>query len=175
MTVLTNQSSAGESAMSTILIADDRIAGRDLVRVVLEGCGYKVCEAADGRGALKQARRVHPDLIILDLHMPDINGFKVIGALRGEADFISTPILALTASAMRGDRERAMSAGFTAYMSKPMRLPEFRNEVARLLAQASKRTMLLGAAIATMEAESRIQHRLEAVPARPESPLDDQA
>ena len=120
--------------MSTILIADDRIAGRDLARVVLEGCGYTVCEAANGRGALELAQLAHPDLIILDLHMPDIDGFQVIAALRGDVEFVFTPILALTASAMRGDRERAMSAGFTGYMSKPMRLSEFRREVARLLA-----------------------------------------
>jgi len=161
--------------MSTILIAEDRIPGRDLLRVVLEGCGYTVCEAEDGRGALEHARRVHPDLVILDLYLPDIHGFQVIADFRGEAEFVTIPILALTASAMRGDRERAMSAGFTGYMSKPMRLPEFRNEVARLLAQATERMTSLSAAVTAIDAEGRIPphpHRLEAVRLRQSPPAD---
>ena len=119
--------------MKTVLIADDKPAGRELVRTVLEMCGYKVVEAADGQEALERARQIHPDLIFLDLHMPALDGFGVIAELRREPAFISLPIVALTASAMQGDRERAMSAGFTGYISKPIRLSELRSEVDRLL------------------------------------------
>jgi len=119
--------------MKTVLIADDKPAGRDLVRTVLDSCGYDVIEAVDGKDALQQARHAHPDLIILDLHMPELDGFQVIAELRSEPEFASTPIVALTASAMQGDRERAMSAGFTGYLTKPIRLSDLRREVERLL------------------------------------------
>jgi CheY-like chemotaxis protein len=119
--------------MKTVLIADDKPAGRDLLRTVLENCNFTVLEAADGKEALQSARQNRPDLIILDLHMPEVDGFGVIRELRGEAEFAQTPIVALTASAMTGDRERALEAGFTEYLTKPIRLSNLRSEVMRLL------------------------------------------
>jgi two-component system cell cycle response regulator DivK len=119
--------------VKTVLIADDKPAGRELVRTVLESCDYTVIEATDGGDAVRKAHQTHPDLIILDLHMPNLDGFGVIAKLRGEAEFAATPIVALTASAMQGDRERAMSAGFTGYLTKPIRLSDLRSEVERLL------------------------------------------
>ncbi|MBV8844937.1 MAG: response regulator [Bryobacterales bacterium] len=119
--------------MKTVLVADDKATGRELVRTVLENSGYTVIEAADGVEAVKQAHDAHPDLVILDLHMPGLDGFGVIQALRREAEFASTPIIALTASAMMGDRERAMACGFTGYITKPIRLSALRGEVERLL------------------------------------------
>ncbi len=70
-----------------------------------------------------------PDLIILDIHMPGLDGFGVIEKLRKLDQFAATPIIALTASAMMGDRERAMAAGFTGYLTKPIRLGALRAEV----------------------------------------------
>ena len=122
--------------MKTVLIADDYAAGRELVRTVLEGSGYAVLEAVDGEDALRKARQNRPDLIMLDLHMPVLDGFGVIEQLRLEPEFASTPIVALTASAMQGDRGRAMSSGFTGYITKPIRLPDLRSEVERLLREA---------------------------------------
>lgn len=119
--------------MKTILIADDNASGRDLLRTVLEGCGYRAIEAADGGQAIEQAREYHPDLILLDLHMPDTDGFAVLRQLRSEAAFAATPIVALTASAMPQDREKVLSAGFTEFLSKPIRLAELRSAVERLL------------------------------------------
>lgn len=119
--------------MKTVLVADDRPTGRELVRTILENTGYTVIEAGDGIEALKSARDAHPDLIILDLHMPGLDGFGVIEELRRDPQFASTPIVALTASAMQGDRERAMSVGFTGYITKPIRLNALRGEVERLL------------------------------------------
>ena len=119
--------------MKTVLIADDKPTGRELVRTVLENSGYTVIEASDGMEALKYAREEHPDLIILDLHMPGLDGFGVIQELRRDETFASTPIMALTASAMQGDRERAMSVGFTGYITKPIRLGALRGEVERML------------------------------------------
>ncbi len=120
--------------MKKVLVADDKDTGRELVRTVLEKSGHQVFEASDGEEAVKEARRIHPDLIILDIHMPGLDGFEVIEKLRGEELFTATPIIALTASAMMGDRERAMAAGFTGYITKPIRLDALRAEVERLLA-----------------------------------------
>jgi two-component system, cell cycle response regulator DivK len=124
--------------MTKILVADDTATGRELVRTVLEGSSCQVFEASDGIEALKRAREIHPDLIILDLHMPGLDGFGVVEQLRREVDFHATPVMALTASAMYGDRERAMSAGFTSYVTKPIRLGSLRTEVERLLNDSVK-------------------------------------
>ena len=119
--------------MKKVLVADDKATGRELVRTVLEKSGHQVFEASDGAEAVVQARRIHPDLIILDIHMPGLDGFGVIEQLRREEGFAATPIIALTASAMMGDRERAISVGFTGYITKPIRLQALRAEVERLL------------------------------------------
>lgn len=119
--------------MTKVLVADDRTSSRELTLTVLEQSGYSVFEAADGLEALRIARDVLPDLIILDLHMPALDGFATVGELRLDDRFRATPIMALTASAMRGDRERALAAGFTSYIAKPMSLQRLRREVERLL------------------------------------------
>ena len=119
--------------MKKLLIADDKPTNRELIRTVLENLGYDVSEAADGIEAVRVARELHPDLIILDLHMPGIDGFGVLAELRRDGGFAETPIMALTASAMQGDRQRAIDAGFDSYISKPVPLPVLREEVGRLL------------------------------------------
>src|ERR1700688_2471186 len=100
-----------------ILVADDTGNGREVVKTVLENSGYQVFEAQDGVEALASAQANQPDLIILDLHMPRLDGFGVIEALRREERFATTPVVALTASAMMGDKERALSLGFTGYIT----------------------------------------------------------
>lgn len=119
--------------MKKILVADDKATGRELVRTVLERSGYEVVEAENGIDALDLARRVQPDLIILDIHMPGLDGFGVVKELRAGGAFTNTPVIALTASAMQGDKQKAISAGFTGYISKPVSLGVLRAEVERLL------------------------------------------
>jgi two-component system cell cycle response regulator DivK len=119
--------------MKRVLVADDKATSRELVRTVLERDGYTVSEAADGIEALRNAREELPDLIILDLQMPGMDGFGVLEELRKEEQFATTPVVALTASAMQGDRERALTLGFTGYVTKPIRLAVLRSEVERLL------------------------------------------
>jgi two-component system cell cycle response regulator DivK len=131
---LIHSTEADSHTVKRVLIADDKETGRELVRTVLENQGYEVFEASDGIGALEWAHRIRPDLIILDLHMPGLDGFGVIQELRLDAYFAKIPIIALTASAMQGDRQRAMTAGFTAYITKPVSLKGLRAEVNRLLA-----------------------------------------
>lgn len=116
-----------------ILIADDRPSSRELLRTVLERAGYEVIDAEDGEQALLQARTHHPALILLDLQMPALDGFAVLRELRKDDAFRTVPVLALTASAMRGDRENILAAGFTDYLAKPAGPELLRETVARLL------------------------------------------
>jgi CheY-like chemotaxis protein len=116
-----------------ILIADDRASSRELLRLVLVRAGYEVIEAEDGVDALERARARNPDLILLDLQMPRLDGYGALAELRREERFRTLPILALTASAMRGDREKILAAGFTDYLSKPAGPELLRETVAKLL------------------------------------------
>ena len=86
--------------MKKVLIADDTATSRELIRTVLEKQGYTVIEAADGIEALGNAREAMPDVIILDLQMPGLNGFAVLQELRKDQRFAAIPIMALTASAI---------------------------------------------------------------------------
>jgi two-component system, sensor histidine kinase and response regulator len=116
-----------------ILIADDKPGSREFLRTVLEHSGYQVTEAADGEEALAQASLHQIDLFLLDLQMPKLDGIGLVKQLRQRAELSGVPMVALTASAMQGDRERALAAGFSAYLAKPVSLPLLRSELARLL------------------------------------------
>jgi CheY-like chemotaxis protein len=122
-----------------ILIADDRASSRELLRTILERAGYAVMEAEDGEAAVERAQNGHPDLILLDLQMPKLDGYGVLAQLRGDERFRTLPVLALTASAMSGDREKILGAGFTDYLSKPAGPEQVRETVARLLGQSAGR------------------------------------
>jgi two-component system cell cycle response regulator DivK len=119
--------------MKRILIADDKATSRELLRTVLERQGYEVMEAADGEEALQKALAETPDLILLDLQMPRRTGYEVLCELKKDPRHAALPIIALTASAMQGDRERALAAGFTGYLAKPVALVQLREEIQRLL------------------------------------------
>jgi CheY-like chemotaxis protein len=119
--------------MKRILIADDKATSRELLRTVLERQGYAITEAADGEEALKKALAEPPDLILLDLQMPRRSGYEVLVELRKDPRHAEVPIIAITASAMQGDREKALAAGFTGYLAKPVALVHLREEVQRLL------------------------------------------
>ena len=113
-----------------ILVADDNALSRELIRELLEGSGHVVLEAVNGRIALDLIRRYRPDLVFLDLQMPLQDGFSVIQALRKESPFQNLRVVAVTASAMMGDRERAIAAGFDSYIAKPIDLGEVEAQVA---------------------------------------------
>ena len=121
--------------MKTILIAEDRESSRELLRTLLEHSGYSVIEATNGAEAILIARKSNPDLVLLDLHMPIRDGFEVLSELRSDARFQSTPILAVTASAMQGDKERVLKSGFSGYLTKPLNFSELRHVLSRLLPQ----------------------------------------
>src|SRR5262245_46797432 len=115
--------------MKTILVADDNAVSRELVREALEEAGYHVVEAADGGEALAKARESSPDLALLDIRMPVLDGYANGRAIREDARLAVLPVIALTAFAMRGDPEKALAAGFDGYLSKPIRIEELRSAV----------------------------------------------
>jgi len=123
--------------MKTILVAEDRDASRELLTVVLSSAGYNVVQAADGEEALARAAESTADLVILDIHMPRLDGYGVIRQLRANPVYASVPVIALTASAMTGDRDSVIAAGFTEYISKPVNMSMLRREIARLLENRS--------------------------------------
>ena len=106
----------------TILIAEDDFPSRELLAEILASWGYSVVQAANGIEALEQIAARRPDLVLLDIQMPLLDGFGVIERVRGDERFRSLPVIALTAYAMREDRERTACAGFDAHLSKPVEL-----------------------------------------------------
>jgi len=94
---------------------------------------FRVIEARDGREALAQAQAHHPDLILLDMSLPEIDGWTVARTLRQLPDFRSTLIVALTAHAMQGDREKTFDAGCDEFMTKPIDVPNFVPAVTKML------------------------------------------
>jgi len=116
----------------TILIADDNAFSRELMRELLEASGHLIIEAVNGRHALDLIRQSAPDLVFLDLQMPLQDGFSVLRELRTEGRFDKLPVVAVTASAMIGDRERAIAAGFHSYIAKPIDLCEVEGQVEAL-------------------------------------------
>lgn len=122
--------------MKTILVADDDPVGRELIREILELQGYRVIEAGDGSVALSSIQAAQPDLVLLDIQMPVLDGFGVIQALRRECQFQSLPVFALTAFAMRGDKEKALAAGFDGYIAKPIDVSVFRELIRQALSRA---------------------------------------
>ena len=112
-----------------ILLADDNLPSRELMREILEASGHGVMEAVNGRDALDLIHQNRPDLVFLDLQMPVMDGFRVIQELRSDIRFRRLPVIAVTASAMLGDRERAIAAGFDSYIAKPINLSEVRKQL----------------------------------------------
>jgi CheY-like chemotaxis protein len=120
----------------TILIADDNALSRELMRELLESSGHAILEASNGREALELIRSKLPDLVFLDLQMPVQDGFSVIRELRNDDRFRNLPVVAVTASAMLGDRERAISAGFDSYIAKPIDLRAIEAQVEALASRS---------------------------------------
>jgi CheY-like chemotaxis protein len=121
--------------MRRILIAEDNAVNRELIREILEGKGFEVLEACDGEEALRLIEEKHPDLVILDIQMPRMDGYTLLRAMRNIPKVSETPALALTAYAMQGDQARALEAGFDSYVTKPFESAKLLAEVNRLLAR----------------------------------------
>jgi PAS domain S-box-containing protein len=116
-----------------ILLADDNMPSVLTIGEYLESHGYEIVVAHDGLEAVEKADAVRPDLILMDIQMPVMNGLDAIARLRGNARFANMPIIALTALAMSGDRERVLLAGANEYMSKPVSLKALLGQIKNLL------------------------------------------
>jgi two-component system, cell cycle response regulator DivK len=120
--------------MKTVLIAEDNPINRELLRELLEIRGYSVTEACNGQEALCMVEQAPPDILLLDIGMPVLDGFAVVRKLRENPRFVSLPVVAITAYAMQGDRERIMASGCDGYLSKPVDSGLLAEELDRLLA-----------------------------------------
>jgi len=116
-----------------ILVVEDDLGNRRIVVKILTTAGHRALEAPDGASAIAVARQEHPDLIIMDLALPGMDGWEASRRLKADPDTADIPIIALTAFAMRGDEERAREAGCDAYLSKPCRPQTIRDAVQRFL------------------------------------------
>jgi two-component system cell cycle response regulator DivK len=121
--------------MTKILIAEDNAVNRELLRELLEVRGYTVVEACDGDEALRMIEQTQPDLLLLDIGMPVLDGFAVVRKIRQNPRFASLPVVAVTAYAMQGDREKILNSQFDGYLSKPVNSRSLAEELDRLLSK----------------------------------------
>ena len=116
-------------AHELILIVDDHEPNRRLARDVLQFAGFRTLEAAGGIEGLALAVEHRPDLVLMDIRMPDLNGSEAVRMLREDERTAAIPVVALTSSTMKGDRERFLADGFDGYLEKPIRVREFPDQV----------------------------------------------
>jgi len=119
--------------MKKALIAEDNPVNRELLRELLEMRGFAVTEASNGVQALEHIGQSKPDILLLDLNMPVLDGFETIKRIRQDLRLSALPVLAVTAYAMRGDREQILNSGFNGYLSKPISAIDLGSELERLL------------------------------------------
>lgn len=112
-----------------VLLVEDDEDNFELVRILLEKADYEVLGATTGQDAIDLARREKPDLILMDLSLPVMDGWAAANELKLDPQTASIPLLALTAHTLPGDRQRAMSSGFNGYISKPINIQRFQDEI----------------------------------------------
>jgi len=125
-------------AQQTILYVEDNPENRLLVKRILEVEGYKVVEATSGLVGLSIAKTMQPDLILMDINLPELDGYELTKRFKQMKHLASVPIIAMTANVMKGDREKTLAAGCDGYIQKPIDVDELPAQVARYL-QAKKK------------------------------------
>jgi two-component system cell cycle response regulator DivK len=118
-----------------ILIVEDEPKNLKLFRDLLNASGYKTIEATDGKQGVELAKAKKPDLILMDVMMPKMDGLEATRILKADATTSNIPILALTSYAMKGDKERILQAGCNGYLAKPINIKEFLQEVTKYLSE----------------------------------------
>jgi two-component system cell cycle response regulator DivK len=119
--------------IANILVAEDNALNFELVRDVLVGGGHRIGWARNGQSALTELRREPWDLLLLDLHMPDLDGYQVLETIRADPAIAGVKVVVLSADAMHGVAERVRQAGADGYIAKPLDIRALLDEVARLL------------------------------------------
>ena len=122
-----------KEGQAKILVVDDNEDNRELVSKILRIRGYLVVEAEDGKAAIKKAEDERPDLILMDISLPDIDGYEATRVIKSKAGLKDIPIIALTAHAMKGDREKALEAGCDGYIPKPIDVHRFPDQISSFL------------------------------------------
>jgi two-component system cell cycle response regulator DivK len=118
-------------ARNQILVVEDNDRNMKLFRDVLHATGYHTLEASTGGQALALASEHRPALVLMDIQLPDMDGLEALDRLRADESTAAIPVLAVTAQAMRGDRERFIAAGFDGYLSKPVDVDELLETIGR--------------------------------------------
>jgi two-component system, cell cycle response regulator DivK len=121
----------------TILYVEDNPDNRTLVRRILLSEDYNLIEAVNAAEALKVLEATKPDLILMDINMPDMDGYTLTARIKTTPGFERVPILALTANVMRGDKEKTLEAGCDGYIQKPLDIDQLIREVERFLARSA--------------------------------------
>ena len=121
-----------------ILIVEDNEKNLKLARDVLQFHGFRTLEASTAEQGIELATEHHPDLVLMDYQLPGMNGVEALERLRAQPATADIPVVALTASAMREDRERFLTAGFDGYLTKPIDVREFGNQVRSFLKNGSE-------------------------------------
>src|SRR5512140_2253880 len=116
-----------------IFYIEDNIDNRTLIRRILSAEGYQVVEAGNAKEALETLKSLRPDIILMDINMPEVDGYTLTAQIRGIDGFESLPIVALTANVMRGDRERSLEAGCDGYIQKPIDIDLLPQQIERYL------------------------------------------
>ena len=122
-------------ANELILIVEDNQKNLKLVRDVLQYRGYQTIEAGSGEEGVRLAKARIPDLVLMDIQLPGMDGIAALGELRADVTTRAIPVIAVTASAMTHDRKKIMAAGFDGYQSKPIKVKEFMDAVREMLDQ----------------------------------------
>jgi len=122
-------------ANELILIVEDNEKNLKLVRDVLQYRGYQTIEATSGEEGVRLAKARIPDLVLMDIQLPGMDGIAALGELRADVTTRAIPVIAVTASAMTHDRKKIMAAGFDGYQSKPIKVKEFMDAVREMLDQ----------------------------------------
>jgi two-component system cell cycle response regulator DivK len=121
----------------TVLIVEDNELNMKLFHDLLDAHGYKTIQTADGMEALSLARTHHPDLILMDIQLPEVSGLEVTKWIKDDDELKKIPVIAVTAFAMKGDEEKIREGGCEAYISKPISVTHFLETVKRFLDQAA--------------------------------------
>jgi two-component system, cell cycle response regulator DivK len=122
-----------EENRGTILYVEDNPDNRMLIRRILGSEGYTVHEAASATNALEVLKTLRPDLILMDINMPEMDGYTLTARIRSLPNMGTVPIVALTANVMKGDRERSLEAGCDGYIQKPIDIDTIANQVERFM------------------------------------------
>lgn len=121
--------------MSTGLIfyVEDNVDNRTLIRRILMAEGYEIVEAENAAMAMEKIKEIKPDLILMDINMPDVDGYTLTARIRTVPGYENVPIVALTANVMRGDREKSLEAGCDGYIQKPVDIDTLPQQVERFM------------------------------------------